>query len=112
MLLILVLVTTPVLAAFCATSCASEPVMKSMKFSTAVTDSEHCHEKSSEKNQEKLNLDHKSCVMGFACYCSQVISYADNLSKYVIFDLGISEFPKYVPFDNSIGAPPPTKPPV
>lgn len=112
-MLILVLASSPALAAFCAASCASQSVMSSLSlYSNDMSGTQHCHEGSmSTDEKHTTNTEHKTCVMGAACHFVQVISDVDSLSKYVYADTASVPFSKFAPSDQSIDLPPPLKPP-
>jgi hypothetical protein len=109
-MLILVLASTPTLAAICATSCASESAMVSLS-SSDLSEMQHCHEDSKGKHTNKPSTEHNSCVMGTTCHFTQVISEFDSLTKFVFADLTRESFPKFVPQEKSIDLSPPLKPP-
>ena len=109
-MLILVLASTPTLAAICATSCASESAMTSLS-SSDMSEMQHCHEDSKGTHTNKPSTEHKSCAMGATCHFTQVISELDSLSRFVFLDLTSESFPKFVPQEKSIDLSPPLKPP-
>lgn len=109
-MLVLVLASSPALAAICTISCASQSAMTLLQ-SNDLTETQHCHEGSMSKGENTPNSEHKSCVMGAVCHFSQVISEVDSLSKYVFADSTSAFFPKFVPSDKSIDISPPLKPP-
>jgi hypothetical protein len=109
-MLILVLASTPTLAAICATSCASESAMASLS-SGDMSEMQHCHEDSKDTHSNKPSAEYKSCSMGATCHFTQVISEFDSLSRYVFADLTSKSFPKFVPLEKSIDLSPPLKPP-
>ncbi len=109
-ILILVLASSPALAAICATSCASRSVMTPLN-SNDMSETQHCHEGSMKTQTNKPSTEHQSCVMGAACHFPQVISEVDPLSKYVFAGSTSASFPKFVSFDKSIDLSPPLKPP-
>lgn len=109
-MLILVLASTPTLAAICATSCASESAMTSLS-SGDMSEMQHCHEDSKDTHTNKPSTEYKSCSMGATCHFTQVISEFDSLSRYVFADLTSKSFPKFVPLEKSIDLSPPLKPP-
>ncbi len=110
MILILVLASSPALAAICATSCASQSAMASVH-SENMSGMKNCHEGSINKNKSKPSTEHKSCAMGADCHFTQVTSPADLSSKYVFADSTSISFPRFVPFEKSIDLSPPLKPP-
>jgi hypothetical protein len=110
MLLILVLTTSPALAAICATSCATQSVLSSLQ-SSDMTEMQNCHEDSMNNKRTKSGTEHKSCAMGAACFFGQLITQIDSISKYVFADSTKSSFLKFVPFEKSIDLSPPLKPP-
>jgi hypothetical protein len=110
MVLILVLASSPALAAICATTCASLSAMTALH-SNDMTEMQHCHEGSMGTHTNKPSAEHKSCVMGATCHFAQVISQVDSLSKYVFAGLTRLSFPEFTPFEKSIDLSPPLKPP-
>lgn len=116
MFLILVLASSPALAAICATSCASQTIMSSVH-SDDMSGMKNCHEDSMNKNkstpnsEHKSNNEHKSCAMGAGCHFTQLTSPADLSSKYVFADSTTISFPRFTPFEKSIDLSPPLKPP-
>ena len=110
MMLVLVLASSPALAAICATACAAQSAMSSLQ-SNDVSEMQHCHEGSMDAHTNNSDTEHKSCAMGAACHFTQVISEADSFSKYVFADSTSTSFPKFVPFEKSIDLSPPLKPP-
>ena len=109
MTLILVLVSSPALAAICATSCASESVMSSLH--DDMSKMQHCHEDSKSKDTNKSDVEQKSCAMGAGCHFTQVVFPFDALSKYIYTDSSTVSFPKFVPSGKSTDLSPPLKPP-
>lgn len=109
-ILVLVLASTPTLAAICATSCASESAMTSLG-SSDVSEMQHCHEDSKATHTNKPSKEHTSCAMGATCHFTQVISELDSLTRFVFADLISESFPKFVAQDKSIDLSPPLKPP-
>lgn len=107
--LILVLATSPALAAICATSCASQSVMTSLG-SDNMSGMKNCHE-SSINHKNKPSAEHKSCAMGAGCHFTQVTPVNDSSMQYVFTELSNISFPRFVPFEKSIDLSPPLKPP-
>ena len=108
--LILVLASSPALAAICAMACASQPASTALH-ANDMSEMQHCHEGSTSTDTSKSSDEHKSCVMGAACHFTQVLSPFDSLSRYVFADSTSVSFPKFVPFEKSIDLSPPLKPP-
>lgn len=108
--LILVLASSPALAAICATSCASNTIISSVH-SDDMSGIKNCHEGSMSKNKSTPNAEHKSCAMGAGCHFTQVTPPIDLSSKYVFTDLTSISFPRFVPLEKSIDLSPPLKPP-
>jgi|LNFM01.1.fsa_nt_gb hypothetical protein len=114
--LILVLASSPALAAICATSCASQTVMSSMHLDD-MSGMKNCHEVLMNKNKSKADTEHKSnndhntCAMGAGCHFTQLTPPIDLSSKYVFTDLTSISFPRFVPSEKSIDLSPPLKPP-
>ncbi len=109
-ILILVLVSTPTLAAICATACVSQSALASLS-SDDTSEMQHCHENSKDTRTNKPSTEYKSCAMGATCHFTQVISEFDSLSRYVFADLTSTSFPKFVPQEKSVDLSPPLKPP-
>jgi hypothetical protein len=110
MFLVLVLATSPALAAICAAACASQSVASSSHVSE-MSGMQHCHEDSMPSNQDNPSDTHKTCVMGAGCHFTQVVFPFDGLSKYIVADSSSAAFPKFVPSEKSIDLSPPLKPP-
>jgi hypothetical protein len=110
LILILVLASSPALAAVCAISCATESVVLSLH-ANDMSGMQHCHEGSMTKDTNKPHSEHKHCAMGAGCHFSQVIFSFDGLSNYIYADLSSASFPKFVPSENSRDLSPPLKPP-
>lgn len=112
-MLILVLASSPALAAFCAASCASQSAIPSLSLhSNNISGTQHCHEDSMGTDEKHTSsTEYKSCVMGAACHFAQVISDVDSLSKYVYADTASALFSKLASADKSVDSPPPLKPP-
>ncbi len=110
MFLVLVLASSPTLAAICATSCAMQSASAALH-ADDMSEMQHCHESSKDKHSKQSSTEHQSCAMGAGCHYTQVISEFDSLSKYVLADLGSASLPKFVPFEKSIDLSPPLKPP-
>lgn len=109
-ILILVLASSPALAAICATSCASQSVRSSLHVND-ISGMQHCHEGSMSKDTKKSHTEHKSCAMGAGCHFTQVVFSFDGLSKYIYADSSGASFPKFFPSEKSIDLSPPLKPP-
>lgn len=115
MILVLVLASSPALAAICATSCASQSTISSMNADN-MSGMKHCHEDSVNKDSkrsstEQSNTEHKSCAMGAGCHFTQVTTPIDLLSKHVFADVATISFPRFVSTAKSIDLSPPLKPP-
>ena len=110
MILILALVSSPALAAICATSCTSQSVMSALHPSD-MSGMKNCHEGSMNKDKSKSSTEHKSCAMGAGCNFTQVTPPFDASSKSVFADMSSISFPKFVPSAKSIDLSPPLKPP-
>lgn len=114
--LILVLASSPALAAVCATSCASQTVMSSMHLDD-MSGMKNCHEgvmnknKSKADTEHKSNNDHKSCAMGAGCHFTQITPPIDGSSRTLFANSSSVLFPKFVPSEKSIYLSPPLKPP-
>lgn len=109
-LLILVLASSPALAAICATSCASQSIMSSMH-SDDMAGMKNCHEGSMGKVKHKSSTEHKSCAMGAGCNFTQVTSPIITSQKLVFDDSVRISFPSFVPSEKSVDLSPPLKPP-
>ncbi len=110
-MLILVLASSPLLAAICAASCASQSATSFSLNATNMDEVQHCHEGAGSKDENTSNTEHKSCVMGAACHFAQVISDVDPLSKYAYVDTASVLFATLASSDKSVNSAPPVKPP-
>lgn len=111
-MLILVLASSPALAAICAASCASQSATPLSLYATNIDEMQHCHEDSASTDETHTsNTEHKSCVMGAVCHFAQVISDVDPLSKYAYVDTASVLFATLASSDKSVNSPPPVKPP-
>jgi hypothetical protein len=111
MLLIFALVSSPALAAICATSCASQMVMATMH-ADDMSGMEHCqhHSNKNKEDQNKSTTEHKSCTMGASCSFT-LVTTLDSSLNYSLADLTSSFLPIYIPTDKSVDLSPPLKPP-
>lgn len=110
MILILALVSSPVLAAVCATSCVSHAVMSSIQVDD-MAGMKNCHQGSMNKDKDKPSSEHKSCAMSAGCNFTQITPPIDTFSKTVFVDSTSVSFPKFVPSAKSADLSPPLKPP-
>lgn len=110
MILILVLASSPALAAICATSCATQTMITSMHASD-MAGMKNCHEGSMNKDKSKPSTEHKSCAMGASCHFTQITPPIDTSSTFFFVDASTVLFPKFVPSAKSIDLSPPLKPP-
>lgn len=109
MVLILVLASSPALAAICATSCASHSVMSSIH-SDGMAGMKNCHEGSMSKDKHKSSSEHKTCAMGAGCQFTQVTPI-ESSAKYVFATSAAILFPSFIPSEKSVDLSPPLKPP-
>jgi hypothetical protein len=109
-ILILALVTTPALAAICATSCASQSILSVIQSDDNMSDMINCHDSSMKKSQTKSSSEHKPCAMGAGCHFTQATP-ADTASKYAFTDSTSASFPRFTPSEKSVDLSPPLKPP-
>ena len=109
---------SPVLAANCATTCASKVVMSTM-FNANVADMPtimHCHEnltsKTAANNQHRDQSDasHQTCPMGAGCYFVQATPVSTNF-KYMFATASAVLFPSVDSIEKSVYLSPPQKPP-
>jgi hypothetical protein len=121
-ILILALVTSPALAAICATSCASKSMMSTVN-SDDMSGMMHCHKGSTHKESTgsdksspdhsssgQSGTEHKSCAMGAGCHFAQATP-VDSTSKYTLIDASTIAFPRFDSAEKSVDLSPPLKPP-
>lgn len=110
MILILALVSSPVVAAICATSCVTHSVMTSIH-ADDMAGMKNCHQGSMNKDKNKPSSEHKSCAMSAGCNFTQITPPIDIRSNTVFVDSASVSFPKFVPSAKSADLSPPLKPP-
>lgn len=108
-ILILVLGSSPALAAICATSCASNSMMSSVH-SAEMAGMQNCHEKQVKDTQHKPINEHKSCAMGSGCHVSQITPIQSPTKDFFVAITAIA-FPSFKPSEKSVELSPPLKPP-
>ncbi len=110
MILVLLLASSPTLAAICSTSCDLQSIISS----SAVKDMasmDHCHDNTTSDDTNQSHLDQINCEMGAGCHFSQVVFPIDGLSKFLFADLTEASLPIFVPSGKSTDLSPPLKPP-
>lgn len=110
MILILVLASSPALAAVCATTCASQVLISSLH-SDSMAGMKNCHQSSINKDKSKPSAENKSCTMGAGCHFTQLTSPITSSTKTILVYSTTISFPKFVPSAKSIDLSPPLKPP-
>lgn len=108
-ILILVLGSSPALAAICATSCASNSIMSSMH-AAEMAGMENCHENQVKETQHKPMNEHKSCSMGSGCHFSQITPIQSPTKNFFV-SITVIKFLSFTPSEKSVDLSPPLKPP-
>jgi hypothetical protein len=109
--LILVMATTPALAAACAASCA----MRSLSMASADDGStsmaaDHCQHAAPEQNQHQPQTDAKGCAMAAGCHYAQAMSITPS-AQIFLPDLTSTALPHFSLSATGADLPPPIKPP-
>lgn len=110
-ILILVLSTSPALAANCVTSFALNSVMEVMHSDSKMSGMAHCQDSAMKKDgSQSGGAKHKPCPMGAGCHFTQATP-VDIYSKYSFNTSTTQSFAGYTPLEKSVDLSPPLKPP-
>ena len=109
-ILILVLATSPAMAAYCTAACAhaQESAAMSTSQDAEMMDMDHCDHPSMQHTEKKNANSHDQCGMA-GCHATP-LAYFPAVSP-LFHDLSALEHLQFVPVVFSADTPPPTKPP-
>jgi uncharacterized protein involved in copper resistance len=109
-ILILVLSSSPALAAYCTTACMQAEQAASMEVQqdVAMMDMDHCDHSSMQHSEKKDAKSHDHCSMA-GCHAASLALFPVLPTQF--HDLSAAHHPQFVPTAFSADTPPPIKPP-
>lgn len=109
-ILILILASSPAMAAFCAASCAQEQeyAAASTLQNAEIMDMDHCDHKAMKHTGKEHSKSHANCSMA-GCHATPLAYFPVVPTQF--HNLSAPEHPQFVPTEFSADTPPPIKPP-